>query len=76
MMESIIYLVRRKSDGLFYRKPKKKYGKTVRTAWTKDPAMAWHSHDKDKTLYWFNSSLYHNGDLGEFDVVAFKLTEV
>jgi hypothetical protein len=78
-----IYLIRRKADGAYYRKEKKRYGQTRRTAWTEDPSKAWHPHSKRGAVSWYKNSRYCRGEsdeeiaagLAEIEVVTFKLVE-
>lgn len=74
---SKIYAIRRKSDGMFYRKVKERYGRVVRKPWVKEPEKAWLIWDEKNILRWFLGSNYlDNPELENYEVVEFDLTEV
>jgi hypothetical protein len=80
---STIYLIRRKSDGLYFKKTRKKYGKKVGSNWTTDPAKAYSTFSRGGIVTWFLESYYGNRSpeqraetLKPYEVVTFKLAEV
>jgi len=77
---NLVYLIRRKSDGQFYRKGKVRYGLVQRTKWTPDPAKAWATHDRKQILTWYLDSNFPKDQQDqaklEVEIVAFEMTEV
>jgi len=69
-----IYLIRNRETGLYWRAPKRRYGVERRSAWTDDPAKAWHSHQLDQIPRLFGDK-YPGGVTPEYDIVEFGMQE-
>lgn len=72
---SEVYLIRRLSDGQFYRGAKKRHGMLMRTAWTPEPAKAWMSWQRDQCERLFKGH-FPTGQVPEYEVVTFNMVEV
>ena len=71
-----VYAIRRKADGLWYKKGKRRYGTTQRTPWGPEPAKAWMTFDRSQIVRWSGLDKEAPGVLpDEYEVIAFRLIE-
>jgi hypothetical protein len=67
-----IFLVRRLSDGQYYRGERRRYGRVQRTGWTADPAKAKHYWQREQVQRLFEDT---QTAAPEYHIVEFELTE-
>lgn len=77
---NLVYLIRRKSDGQYYRKEKVRYSKVERSKWTPEPVKAWATHDKKQIMSWYLCANYpsaqHEEAKEQVEIVTFQLVEI
>ena len=69
-----VYLIRRKSDGHYYRGAKKRHGKIQRSAWPPEPRKAWKSWQWDQCERFFGDH-FPKDQVPDYEVVTFLMVE-
>lgn len=74
-MVDVLYLVRRKDTGEFYRGGKERYGVTQRTPWTPEPRKAKFYWQRNQVKRLFEGT-QRADEMPEYEIVQFALVEM